>query len=142
MKDIEIAKELLKKDNLAMVVVKDGEVVFKSLDKGIKPMYILATEMKEKAIGASLADKVVGKGAALLCGYISIKEIYGELISEGGMETLDKYKIPYTMDKSCSYIKNRDKTDYCPIERLSLDTEDPILLLEKIKGFFASVARG
>lgn len=139
MKDLEIAKILLKEEGLALVVVKNGEVVFKSKDKGIKPMFILATEMKTKAYNASLADRVIGRGAALLCGYIGIKEIYTDLISEGGMEALVEYKIPYTMDRSCSYIKNQDKTDYCPIEKLSLDTKDPLLLLQKIKEFFASI---
>ncbi|HAE91966.1 DUF1893 domain-containing protein [Tissierella praeacuta] len=139
MKDIDIAKELLVKEDLALVAVKNGEVVFKSKDKGIKPMYILATEMKARSYDASLADRVIGKGAAILCTYIGIKEVYGELISEGGLSILEEYKIPYTMERSCSYIKNRDKTDYCPIEKLSLDTKDPIVLLQRIKEFFISI---
>ncbi len=134
-----MAKELLLEEDLALVAVKNGEVVFKSKDKGIKPMYILAAEMKAKAYDASLADRVIGKGAAILCAYIGIKEIYGELISEGGLAILEEYKIPYTMERSCLYIKNRDKTDYCPIEKLSLDTRDPIVLLQRIKEFFASI---
>lgn len=139
MKDLEIARKLLLEEDLALVAIKNGEVVFKSKDKGIKPMYTLATEMKAKVYEASLADRVIGKGAAILCTYIGIKEVYGELISEGGLAILDEYKIPYTIDKSCPYIKNRDKTDYCPIEKLSLDTKDPILLLQRIKEFFASI---
>lgn len=142
MKDLEKAKEILIEEDLALVVVKNKEVIFKSKDKGIKPIYTLATEMKTEAYGASLADRVIGKGAALLCGYIGIKEVHTDLISEGGISTLEKYKIPYTMDKSCPYIKNRDKTDYCPIEKLSLTTEDPALLLQRIKEFFQSISRG
>ncbi|CAK7084876.1 DUF1893 domain-containing protein [Tissierella sp.] len=141
MKDIEIAKKLLIEEDQALVAVKNGEVVFKSKDKGIKPMYIIATEMKAKVYEASLADRVIGKGAAILCGYIGIKEVYTDLISEGGIAALDKYKIPYTENKSCPYIKNRDKTDYCPIEKLSLAIEDPILLLQGIKEFFASISK-
>lgn len=142
MKDIDIAKRLLIEENLALVVVKNSEVIFKSIDKGIKPMYILATEMQEKAEGASLADRVIGRGAALLCGYIGINEVYTELISEGGIDTLNKYNISFTMAKLCPYIKNRDKTGYCPIEKISMDLEDPVLLLQKIKDFLASISRG
>lgn len=142
MKDIDIAKRLLIEENLALVVVKNSEVIFKSIDKGIKPMYILATEMQEKAEGASLADRVIGRGAALLCGYIGINEVYTELISEGGIDTLKKYNISFTMAKLCPYIKNRDKTGYCPIEKISMDLEDPVLLLQKIKDFLASISRG
>lgn len=139
LKDLEKAKNILIEEDLALVVVKDGEVMFKSKDKGIKPMYTLATEMRTEASGASLADRVIGKGAALLCGYIGIKEVHTDLISENGKATLEKYNILYTMEKSCPYIKNRDKTDYCPIEKLSLSTEDPEVLLEKIKEFFKSI---
>ena len=141
MKDIEIAKKILLEESLTLVVVKDGELVFKSVDKGIKPIFTLATEMKESANGGSLADRVIGKGAAILSGYIGIKEVYTELISEGGVRTLEKYNIAYTMDKSCEYIKNREGTGYCPIEKLSMDVDEPRELLEKLKIFFASIAR-
>ena len=141
MKDIEIAKKLLIEENQALVVVKNGEVIFKSVEKGIKPMYILATEMKSEAKGASLADKVIGRGAALLCGYAEIKELYTELISEGGIAALGEYNIPYEKEKSCPYIMNRDKTSYCPVEKLSLDTDDPAVLLQSIKEFFASIKK-
>jgi len=138
-RDVEIAKKILLEENLTLVVVKDGDVVFKSKDKGIKPTFTLATDMKELVNGGSLADRVIGKGAAILCGYIGIKEVYSELISEGGVRTLKKYNIPYTMDKSCEYIKNRDQTDYCPIEKLSMNIEEPELFIQSIKDFFAKM---
>jgi hypothetical protein len=141
LKDINIAKKLLIEENLALVVVKNGEVIFKSMEKGIKPMYILATEMKVEAQGASLADRVIGRGAALLCGYVEIIEVYTDLISEGGISALGEYNIPYEMERTCQYIKNREKTDYCPIEKLSLDKDDPALLLQDIKEFFTSIKK-
>lgn len=137
LKDIEIAKDIFHKENMAIVVVKNGEVVFKSKEKGIKPIYALAKKFKEEAFAASIADKVIGRGAAILCGYLGIKEVYADLMSVGGQTILSKYNIPYTMDKSCSYIMNRDKTDYCPIEKLSLDTEDPELFISKLEEFLS-----
>ncbi|NLV88162.1 MAG: DUF1893 domain-containing protein [Tissierellia bacterium] len=139
MKDIEIAKNIFQKEDMAIVVVKNGVVVFKSKDRGIKPIYRLAKEMKEEAHGASIVDKVIGKGAALLCGYLGIKEVHGVLMSKEGQTILDRYKIPYTMDISCPYIMNRDKTDYCPIEKLSLDIEDPEIFLSRVEEFFTSI---
>jgi len=139
LKDVEIAKDLFLKEDMAIVVVKDGKVVFYSKDKGIKPIYTLAKEMKEEAFGASVADRVIGKGAALLCGYLGIKEVYSGLISNLGQQVLESYNIPYTMEKSCPYIMNRDKTDYCPIEKLSLDTDDPEIFLSRVEEFFKSM---
>ncbi len=67
MKDIDLAKQILKEENQSLVVVKNGEVLYKSRDRGIKPMYSITKEMKEEVNGSSIADKVIGKGAALLC---------------------------------------------------------------------------
>jgi hypothetical protein len=139
LKDICIAREILEKEDLALVVVKEGEVIYKSKDKGIKPMYIMAVEMKDKGEGASIADKVVGKGAALLCKYIGIVNVYGKLISEGGIKVLEENKIPFISEKTCSYIKNKDKTDLCPIEKMAINLDNPNLFLERLADFFKSI---
>ncbi len=139
MKDVELAKEILYGEDQKLVVVKNGEVIFKSQDRGIKPMYILATEMRDKAQDASIADRVVGKGAALLCAYTGVKAVYSELMSQGGIDTLHKSNIKYTIKTSCKHIQNRDKTDLCPIESLSLDTDNPLELLKRIEKFLQTI---
>lgn len=135
MKDIEIAKKYLYEENLTIAVVKDEELLFKSTDKGIKPIYTIVTTAKEKAEGASIADRVIGKGAALLCKHIGIKEVYGELLSNSAMKVLDKANILYSCKKACPYIKNRDKTDYCPIEKIATGIEDIGCFLDKLERF-------
>lgn len=139
MNDIEIAKKILNEEDQKIVVVKDGQVVFKSMDRGIKPMYYLARNMMDDAKGSSLADRVIGKGAAILCNYLGVKRIYAVLISEKAIEVLDKETIEYEFKEKCEYIKNRDKTDFCPIEKRSLDTENPQVLLDRIGVFLNSL---
>ena len=90
MKDMRIAKKHLEEGNLCLTVVKDSSLIFKSSDKGIKPMYILATEMFDVARESSIADRVIGKGAAMLCKYIGVKEVYGKLISDNAIEVLEE----------------------------------------------------
>lgn len=135
MKDIEIAKKILEEQNLCITVVKDGGLIYKSEDKGIKPMYTLATEMKDDLKGASIADRVIGRGAAILCSYVGVKKVYGKLISQSAMEVLKDREIEYDYEKSCPYIENMDRTDMCPIEKLSLDVEDGDVLIDRIKDF-------
>ena len=134
-----MAKKILEEESQKIVVAKDGKVVFKSTDRGIKPMYYLAKNMKEEAKGSSLADRVIGKGAAVICSYLGVKELYAELLSENAISLLDKEDIKYDFKDKCDYIKNRDKTDYCPIEKRSLDTEDPEILLSRIEVFLNSL---
>ena len=135
LKDIEIAKNFLEEENLCIVAIKAGNIIFKSNEKGIKPMYIMATEMKEDIVGASIADRVIGKGAAILCKYLGIKEVYSKLISNNAIDVLGKSGIKYTYDKICPYIKNRDRTDICPIEKLTKDVDDGDILLKRIENF-------
>ena len=141
MKDLELAKQILEDENQSLVVVKNGQVIYKSVDRGIKPMLTITNEFKEEASGSSIADKVIGKGAALLCVNLNIKAVYGDLMSQAGIDMLEKNKIKYEFKESCEYIKNREGTGYCPIEKLSMDVDEPRELLEKLKIFFASIAR-
>lgn len=141
MRDLELAKAILEEENQSLVVVKNGEILYKSMDRGIKPMLSITKEMKEEVGGSSIADKVIGKGAALLCVNLNIKEVYGDLMSQAGIEMLEKNGIKYEFKESCEYIKNREGTDYCPIEKLSMDVEEPRELLAKLKIFFASMAK-
>lgn len=135
MTDIEIAKKYLKEENLTIIAVKNKKIVFKSKEKGIKPIYTLALEMKEVAKDSVLADRVIGKGAAILCKHIGIKEVYGEVISESAMEVLEKANIKFSYGDTTEHIKNRDKTGLCPIENMAMDIEDQNLLMKRIGEF-------
>ncbi|NLJ98567.1 MAG: DUF1893 domain-containing protein [Tissierellia bacterium] len=140
MKDIEIAKEYLKEEDVAIAVVKDGKLIFKSNEKGIKPMYTIAMEMMNTLDKASIADKVIGKGAAILCKYMGIKDVHGQLMSASAIDFLEKTGIGYTYEKSCPYIENMDRTDLCPIERLAMDIEDGNILLDRIGKFIQGLS--
>jgi hypothetical protein len=135
MRDVDMAKEYLEKENLSLAVVKNGKLVFKSDEKGIKPIFTLAVERREDVKGSSLADRVIGKGAAMICKYIGVKEVYGSLISEAAAEVLNMADIKFSYGEICPYIRNRDNTGICPIEKLSLETEDVHELLDKIERF-------
>ncbi len=132
-----MAKEYLEKENLSLAVVKNGKLIFKSHEKGIKPIYTLAVKV-EDVKGSSLADRVIGKGAAMICKYIGVKEVYGSLISEAAAEVLNMADIKFSYGEICPYIRNRDNTGICPIEKLSLETEDVHELLDKIERFLYS----
>jgi len=135
MRDIEIAKEYLCRENLSVVIVRNGEIIFKSSEKGIKPLYTLAIEKNIDLKGSSLADKVIGRGAAMICKYFDVEEVYGLLISEAAEKVLNEADIKYSYNQTCPYIKNRDNTGLCPIERMSLETDDVNVLLERIGQF-------
>jgi hypothetical protein len=135
MKDIDIAKEMLEKENLSLVVVKDCDVVYKSNDKGIKPMYYVVTNLLQIARGSSIADRVIGKGAAMLCKVLGVKEVYTPLISEAAIKVLKEANIPFSYHKSCPYIMNMQQTGLCPIEKTAMESENEMVFLGRLKDF-------
>lgn len=135
MKDIDIARELLEKEGLSLVVVKDYEVIYKSYDKGIKPMYYVATSLLQVAKGSAIADRVIGKGAAMLCKALGVKEVYTPLISDTAIQVLEKANIPFTYGEACSYIMNIKKTGLCPVEEMAMESEDEEALLKRLEVF-------
>lgn len=139
MKDIELAKSLLDSKKLAIVIVKEGQVIFSSDGKGIKPIYTALNELKYELKGSSIADKVVGKAAAMICEYAGIKELSTKLISENAISVLENTSIIYNYEKSVPYIKNRDQSGMCPVETLSLKVSNIDELLIGVSDFLKSI---
>lgn len=140
--NIEIAKNYLQNNNLAIVIVKNDEIIFESNNKGIKPLYDASKKFKNSEKCLYVADKVIGKAAAILCNYIGASHIYAELISENAIDYLKNTSIIYEYEKCVPFIKNRDLSGMCPIENLSVHTNNPEELILKIEEFFEKIQSG
>ncbi len=134
MTPLEQAKSLLITTNSTSAVVSNGEV-FTSQERGVKPLLHLLTEKKGFLKGASVADKVIGKAAALLMVLGEIKEVHTLIISELAIKVFEKYNIPCFYDKKVTRIVNRAGDGLCPMETLCLDVDDPQKAFEKIVSF-------
>ncbi|MBR4837923.1 MAG: DUF1893 domain-containing protein [Bacteroidales bacterium] len=131
---LEQAKSLLFTSASTIAVVSNGEV-FTSHERGVKPLLHLLTEKKDFLKGASVADKVIGKAAALLMVLGEIKEVHTLIISEPAIKVFEKYNIPCFYDKKVDRIINRTGDGLCPMETLCLDIEEPQEAFEKITEF-------
>ena len=139
MKDIDKAVELLEKEKLALAIVKDGKTIFTSSGKGIKPLYTALQEHKNKLEGSSIADRVTGRAAAMICAYAGIKQLKTKLISDNAINILKETNIIYEYNERALFIENRDRTGMCPVETLSLKTENIEELLKGITNFLESI---
>ena len=129
---LEKAKSLLHTSASTIAVVSNEEV-FTSQERGVKPLLHLLTEKKGFLKGASVADKVIGKAAALLMVLGEIKEVHTLIISEPAIKVFEKYNIPCFYDKKVDRIVNRTGDGLCPMETLCLDVEEPQEAFTKIK---------
>ena len=129
---LEQAKSLLITSASTIAVVSNGEV-FTSHERGVKPLLHLLSEKKGFLKGASVADKVIGKAAALLMVLGEIKEVHTLVISEPAIKVFEKYNIPCFYDKKVERIVNRTGDGLCPMETLCLDVDEPQEAFTKIK---------
>lgn len=123
MNDIEKAKQLLAEKQLTFVAVNNGEIRT-SVKRGVMPVIELIDSEPEFLNGASVADKVIGKAAAMLLTAYGVKEIYTPLTSDNALNFIETKHTELKYDKKTEFIINRDGTDMCPMEKTVLRISD------------------
>lgn len=83
---------------------------------------------------ASVADKVVGKAAAILMVMGGVKNVYTDLISLSALTILRDAEVEVDYLNVVPYIWNSDRTYLCPLEKLTSgnnNSKEIFLLIEK-----------
>lgn len=133
MEDLEIAERALKEGGFSLVIVKSGKVMYATRKYGVIGLIEAIDIHGAELTGTSVADKVVGKAAAMLCRYANVGEVYAEVMSESGLKALLEKGIRSEYGKLVPEILNRRKDDVCPFEKLVSDCKDEKECYERIK---------
>jgi len=121
MKEIEKAVSLLSGATTLAIVKKDS--VLTSNNNGISALFEYT---KADALqGASIADKIIGKAAALLMVYGKAKQVFGATLSKGAKKVFERYNIPYSYSILTDAIQNRANDGLCPMEIAVFDITEP-----------------
>lgn len=137
MKVANAAERMLAKDVSLAVVGERGEFTF--FGRGITPLVHVLEEQPEILIGASVADKIVGRAAALLMALGGVKEVYATVMSDGAREALSKRAIVCSYGVLTDNIINRAGTDICPMEKAVQGIDDPVAAFKVIKASIAAL---
>lgn len=107
------------------IVLQNGQVVYQADGRGVSPLLRLFDSDKEKFAGAMVADKIIGKAAAmiLVCG--GVQAVYGEVMSSAAQAYLQARGIPCRYGRCVGMISNRTGNGICPIEQSVLEIDDP-----------------
>lgn len=134
MTDVQAAKARLLHDGSSLVIVKQGKIIFETGQSGVGG-FLLAIETlgQDRLFGVSVADRIVGRAAALLCVYCGVKAVYAVVLSEGGKKVLEENAVVFEFGSLVSTILNRQKTDACPFEKLVSDVHDAADAYERLK---------
>jgi len=130
--DIQKAKLSLQESDASCVMVKDS-VVSQSELQGIMPLLEWLEKSPDTLRGSCIADKVVGKAAALLMVLGNVSEVYAEVLSASAEECFQKNKIVFSFGEKVPHILNRTQTDMCPMEKRCIEIESPQNAYEILK---------
>lgn len=110
-------------------------------ERGVKDLHRLLTQEPEILRGASLADKVVGKGAAALMIAGGVAWVYADVISQAAMELFEQSRVDVQYKQIVPNIINRTGTDICPVEKLCRNCKTAEECLPLIDKFIKDMSR-
>ncbi len=132
--------DILRREQCSCVVAaRDGSITI-CRERGVKDLYRILSEDSAKLLGARIADKVVGKGAAAIMAFGGVEGVYAGVISQPALSLLDNSAIEVRYDTLVDNIINRAGTGICPVEALCASCATPAECLPLIASFIAKNA--
>jgi hypothetical protein len=141
MTDLQLAKQKLKSDSLAFVIVKDGAILRAGTRDGIGELLETIDALDDQARGAALADKIVGKAVAMVARTAQLRAVYSPLMSQAACDALARARLTFEYDRLVPLILNKRNDGPCPMERLTLPLDDPDAAVNALREFARSGAR-
>lgn len=120
-------------------VIANQEKTRTFTQRGVADLYDLLTLEPYFLKGASIADKVVGKGAAALMILGGVREVYADIISSPALSLFSKSEVKASFSQEVPFIRNRDQTGWCPVETLCKKTDSPEEILLLIQEFLRKI---
>lgn len=130
--------DILHDEGLTLVVKSADGNIHRFTQRGVKDLLMLVTERPDVLLGAIIADKAVGKAAAACMAVGNVQQVHADVMSEPALSLLEKHGIKADYGELVDHIINRTGTDWCPMERLSRDEDNPAVIIQKIKEFIQS----
>ena len=111
--------ETLDKTGNALMVYRNGVLIFGSSAKGIRP-HLEAIERfgKEGLRGTLVVDKIVGRAAALLMLYSFPSDVYAGVITRAAKSLLEESGVCVYPGEVVEAVKQKDGRIYCPFESM------------------------
>lgn len=108
------AMRVLENNGDTLVLIGENEKI-ESRERGVAELLKLYGEKKQLSSFCA-ADKVVGKGAAVLFSLLQTKEVYAEVMSKEAKEILEENGVIARFKTLAEHIINRRGDGICPIE--------------------------
>ena len=120
-------------------VIRKGDAVRTFTQHGVADLFHLLTTDAPFLLGSSIADKVVGKGAAALMVKGGVAQVYADVISAPALALLQEQGIAVSYARVVESIRNRAETDMCPVEKRCLPLENIDEMVSEIRDFLTQI---
>lgn len=130
MKALETAISRLREGVHTCILCKE-DLLLTSEKRGIVPL--LEHWEADRLKDACVADKIIGKAAAMLLILGGAKGVYGEVMSEKAKELLLAAGVETRWATLAPCIINRKGDGLCPMEQAVLDISDPAQVPDALK---------
>ena len=131
--ELEKAKADIKIGKHTCIVMRDGVIVREAKGRGVSPIVQFLENEPNILKNSEVADKVIGKAAAMLLVIAGAKYVYGELMSVSGRDFLEKHGVALSYGRCIDVISNRTGNGICPLEKSVMEIDDPHEGYERLK---------
>ena len=125
--------DILHDENLTLVLKSSDGTIHRFIQRGVKDLLTLVSEHPEVLKGALIADKAVGKAAAACMVLGDVRHVHADVMSEPALALLQQHGVEAEYGTLVDHIINRTGTDWCPMEKVSRDENDPAIIIQKVK---------
>ncbi|NDW18826.1 DUF1893 domain-containing protein [Dysgonomonas sp. 216] len=122
-------------------VVKKNDKIHTFSQRGVADLYDMLKSKPYFLKDACIADKVVGKAAAALMILGGISRLYTDTISSSALLLLHESDIKVDYTHVVPFIQNRDKTGWCPLEKLSYEITSAETIFPLIEEFISKIRK-
>jgi hypothetical protein len=137
--DLKLAREILLDGGHAVVFVRGGVTLVLGDRPGVVDLMEIASAQGEVLRAAAVADKVIGRAAALLLRALGARAVYAARISDGGLAALEAGAIHVEYGERVAAILNRTQDGPCPFEQAVADIDEPVQALIALQQRLASL---
>lgn len=135
MNDLKHAIDILRSNEYTLCLC--GDKVYHSDKRGVAPIIDIIDSGIDVS-GYCVADRVVGKAAAMMYVKLKVSSLYADVLSLPAYEFLQQHGIYTEYGALVDYIVNRKKDGRCPMESVVIDISDVdiayMAIKDKIKG--------
>lgn len=139
--NIDDLTKILHENKLSCVILKKDGSLIQCHRRGVIDLFELLRDVPATLNGATIADKVVGRGAAALMVLGKITRLHTDVLSRPALELLQQAEIETTYDTLAENIINRTGDDICPVEKLTSQARTAQEALPLIEQFIKNMTK-